>query len=320
MRATYRLQLTPDSGFAEAHDVVPYLRELGVSHLYLSPALQARAGSQHGYDVVDPTRLSDQLGGEDAFRALCRAGLKVVLDIVPNHMATSDENPFWSDEELRKTFFDVDLRTGMHRRFFDIGELAGVRQEDEAVFATTHAKVLELVGEGLVDGVRIDHVDGLANPREYLERLARAGVERVWVEKIVEAGDHLREWPVQGTTGYEFANDSTALFVEPAAEEPLTELYGELTGERRTFAEVAFEAKLEVATTLFEPELRRLHEELNVDAPNLALALASFHVYRTYVEPQAGIVADEDRAEIARAAVAESLARILTLRHAANGE
>jgi (1->4)-alpha-D-glucan 1-alpha-D-glucosylmutase len=313
VRATYRLQLTPEFGFAQARELVPYLRELGVSHLYLSPALQARAGSQHGYDVVDPTRISDQLGGEDAFRELCEAGLEVLLDIVPNHMATSDENPFWSDEELRKTFFDLDLRTGMHRRFFDVGELAGVRQEDEAVFETTHAKVLELVAEGLVDGLRIDHPDGLANPREYLDRLARAGVERVWVEKILEAGEHLRDWPVQGTTGYEFANDSTALFVDPRAEKAFTDLYGELTGERRVFAEVAFDAKLEVAATLFEPELRRLHEELDVDAPNLALALASFHVYRTYVEPQAGVVADEDRAEIARAAIAESVARILTL-------
>src|SRR5581483_45811 len=136
---------------------------------------------------------------------------------------------------------------------------------------------------------------------------------RVWVEKILEGGEHLRDWPVQGTTGYEFANDSTALFVDPAAEQPFTELYAELAGERRTFAEVAFDAKLAVASTLFEPELRRLHEGLGVDAPNLALALASFHVYRTYVEPATGVVADGDRAEIARAAVAESLARILTL-------
>jgi (1->4)-alpha-D-glucan 1-alpha-D-glucosylmutase len=313
VRATYRLQLTPEFGFAHARALVPYLQELGVSHLYLSPSLQARAGSQHGYDVVDPTRISDQLGGEDEFRKLCNAGLKVLLDIVPNHMATSDENPFWSDEELRKTFFDVDLRTGMHRRFFDVGELAGVRQEDEAVFETTHAKVLELVRDGLIDGVRIDHPDGLSNPREYFDRLARAGVERVWVEKIVEAGERLRDWPVQGTTGYEFANDSTALFVDPAAEEPFTALYAELTGEQRTFAELAFEAKLEVASTLFEPELRRLNEELDVDAPNLALALASFHVYRTYVEPYENIVADEDRAELGRAAIAESLMRILTL-------
>ena len=112
-RATYRLQLRPDFGFADARALVPYLRELGVSHLYLSPVLQARRGSTHGYDVVDPTRVSDELGGEAALRALCRAhGLGVILDIVPNHMAASDENPFWRDPELRRRFFDLDPATG----------------------------------------------------------------------------------------------------------------------------------------------------------------------------------------------------------------
>ena len=311
MRATYRLQLTPEFGFTAARRVVPYLRDLGVSHLYLSPILQARHGSQHGYDVTDPRHVSEELGGEDAFRDLCSAGLRVILDIVPNHMAATEENPFWADETLRGTFFDLDTRTGLHRRFFDISELAGVRQEDEAVFETTHAKVVQLVQDGLVDGVRVDHVDGLANPREYLDRLARAGVESVWVEKILEPGEQLRDWPVQGTTGYEFANDLTALFVDPRAEEPLTELYAELTGETRSFEQVAAAAKLEAASTLFEPELRRLHQE--GAAPNLALALATFRVYRTYVEPFAGVVTDEDRAEVARAAVSESLSRMLTL-------
>jgi (1->4)-alpha-D-glucan 1-alpha-D-glucosylmutase len=292
--------------------MVPYLAELGVSHLYLSPVFEARRGSQHGYDVTDPTRIREELGGEDEFRALCSAGLGVVLDIVPNHMAASDENPFWRDPELHALFFDVDRRTGHHRRFFDIGELVGVRQEDEHVFEVTHAKVLELVREGLVEGVRIDHPDGLANPRQYLDRLARAGVERIWVEKILEQGERLREsWPVQGTTGYEFANDATALFVDQRGEEPLTRLYEELTGEARPFEEVAHEAKLEVASTVFEPEVRRLHQEL--DMPNLTLALASFQVYRTYVEPWGGVVADEDRYEIARAALSETLERILVL-------
>jgi (1->4)-alpha-D-glucan 1-alpha-D-glucosylmutase len=312
LRATYRLQLTPSFGFAAARELVPYLAELGVSHLYLSPSFEARRGSQHGYDVTDPTRIREELGGEAEFRALCAAGLGVVLDIVPNHMAASDENPFWTDPDLHTTFFDVDRRTGHHRRFFDIGELIGVRQEDEHVFQVTHAKVLELVAEGLVDGVRVDHPDGLANPRQYFDRLGRAGVERVWIEKILEPGEHLRAgWPVQGTTGYEFANDSTALFVDPRGEEPLTRLYEELTGETRSFEEIAFEAKLEVATTVFEPELRRLHQEL--DVPNLPLALASFHVYRTYVEPFEGVVADEDRYEIGRAALSETLERILLL-------
>src|SRR5690348_4531083 len=95
--ATYRLQLGPDCTFADATALVPYLRALGVSHLYLSPIMQARRGSTHGYDVVDPRRVSDALGGESALRTLAAAGLALVVDIVPNHMATSDENPFWTD-------------------------------------------------------------------------------------------------------------------------------------------------------------------------------------------------------------------------------
>jgi (1->4)-alpha-D-glucan 1-alpha-D-glucosylmutase len=311
-RATYRLQLTPDFGFREARALVPYLTELGVSHLYLSPAFQAREGSTHGYDVVDPRGVSDALGGEEELRALAARGLGVVLDIVPNHMAASDENPFWADPELRRTFFDLDTRTGLHRRFFDIGDLAGVRVEDEAVFATTHAKALELVRDGVVDGLRIDHIDGLANPREYLARLEREGVEHVWVEKILEPGERLRAWPVEGTTGYEFLNDVMHLFLSPQAEEPLTSLYAELTGDSRGFEEVAAEAKLEQATGTFEPELRRLHESA-AGVPNLAQALASFHVYRTYVEAENDFVADEDRFEIGRAALSESLERILLL-------
>ena len=118
----------------------------------------------------------------------------------------------------------------------------------------------------------------------------------MWVEKIVEPGEELRPWPVEGTTGYEFLNDVMHLFLNPAAEQPLTELYVELTGESRSFAEIAFEAKLEQATTTFEPELRRLHDEM-AGLENLPLALASFHVYRTYVEPERGTVADEDRFE-----------------------
>ena len=318
-RATYRLQLTPDFGFREARALVPYLERLGVSHLYLSPSFQAREGSTHGYDVVDPRRVSDALGGEEELRALAAAGLGIVLDIVPNHMATSDENPVWADPELRKTFFDLDTRTGLHRRFFDIGELAGVRVEDEAVFATTHAKSLELVREGVVDGLRVDHIDGLANPREYLDRLAREGVEHVWVEKILEPGEHLRAWPTDGTTGYEFLNDVVHLFLDPRAEEPLTRLYAELTGERRTFEEIAADAKLEQATGTFEPELRRLHEGA-AGLPNLAQALASFHVYRTYVEPEHDAVADDDRQEIARAAVSDTLERILLLEERGHDE
>jgi (1->4)-alpha-D-glucan 1-alpha-D-glucosylmutase len=310
-RATYRLQLGPGLGFREARELVPYLRDLGISHLYLSPILQARASSTHGYDVIDPTGISDALGGEQAFRDLAAAGLGVVLDVVPNHMAATDENPYWRDPNLRAKFFDVDTRTGFHRRFFDIGDLGGVRMEDAGVFETTHALVLALVREGVVDGLRIDHPDGLADPAGYLDRLRRAGVEHVWVEKILEPGEELREWPVEGTVGYEFLNDAASLFVDPAGEGPLTALYEELTAERRSFAELAFEAKLRVAVEIFEPELRELHQE--IDLPNLPLALASFQIYRTYVEPWNDHVHPADRAAIHAAALSDRLERILLL-------
>jgi (1->4)-alpha-D-glucan 1-alpha-D-glucosylmutase len=310
-RCTYRLQLTGEFGFRRAREVVlPYAKELGVSHLYLSPSLQAQRGSAHGYDVTDPTRISDELGGEDEFRALCDAAhaadVGVLLDIVPNHMATNEEeNPFWGDLELRARYFDYDPATGWYRRFFDVGELAGLRVEDPEIFAATHSKILELVGDGAVDGLRIDHPDGLANPREYLQRLRDAGVMRVWVEKILEPGEPLRDWPVEGTTGYEFANDATALFIDPAGKEPMTQLYRDLTGETRTFEQIAHEAKLEIAKTTFTQEFDNLRKLFPFD--DLEEAAASLHVYRTYVE--ADHVDEEDRR--ASAVLPEELRRVV---------
>jgi (1->4)-alpha-D-glucan 1-alpha-D-glucosylmutase len=313
LRATYRLQLGPGLGFAQARELVPYLRDLGVSHLYLSPSLQARSGSTHGYDVIDPTHVSEDLGGEDELRRLCSAGLGVILDIVPNHMAATDENPFWRDPLWRAKFFDLDWRTGAHRRFFDVSELAGVRMEDPEVWEITHTKVLELARDGLIDGVRVDHPDGLANPRRYLERLRENGIDRVWVEKILEPGERLRpDWLVEGTTGYDFLNEVTALFVDPAGEEPLTRLYEELSGERRPWAEIAGAAKLEQARTTFADEVAQLTARLPFEA-DLERALASLHVYRTYVEPDTSRVSDEDRRVVAETGLPEELARILLL-------
>jgi (1->4)-alpha-D-glucan 1-alpha-D-glucosylmutase len=285
--ATYRLQLGPNFDFAAARAVVPYLQALGVSHVYLSPIMQARDGSTHGYDVVDPTRVSDALGGESGFRALAESGLGVVLDVVPNHMAAVEENPFWRDR--REQFFDLDPVTGAHRRFFDVGELAGVRVEDPEVFAVTHAKVFELIDAGLVQGLRVDHVDGLAAPARYLEQLRDGGAAHVWVEKILETGEPLRAWPVEGTTGYEFLNDVTALFVDASCEDAFTML----SREARPFAEVAHEAKLEQATSTFVPEVEWL-ERLD-DSESIAEGLALLPVYRTYVDPVVGIVDDLDR-------------------------
>jgi (1->4)-alpha-D-glucan 1-alpha-D-glucosylmutase len=294
LRATYRLQLGTDLDLRAARELLPYLDDLGISHVYLSPVWQARPGSAHGYDVIDPAAISRELGGEAELRALADEargrGMGLILDVVPNHMAADDANAYWADVELRRRFFDVDEATGRWRRFFDIDELAGVRQEDPEVFAATHRLVLELVREGVVDGLRIDHPDGLADPAGYLRRLAGEGAEHVWVEKILDPDEHLRDWPVEGTVGYEFANDVTALFCDPAAEPVFEELW-----DGRTFGELAQEAKLEQAESTFAPELARLRRI--ADLPALAESVASLPVYRTYV--QDGLATDEDRAALA---------------------
>ena len=293
-RATYRLQLGPDLDFARARELVPYLAELGVSHLYLSPSFQAREGSTHGYDVTDPTRMSATLGGEEGFRALAaaarEAGLGIVLDIVPNHMA--------ADADDFAEFFDADPETGFTRRFFDIDDLLGVRMEDREVFEETHTLALQLVAEGLVDGLRIDHPDGLADPLAYLRRLRDRGVEHVWVEKIVDPDEELRDtWPVCGTTGYEFLNDAIAVFVDPAAEAVLDAAYG----EPRPFAELAAEAKREMAAGTFHREVEWLRR-LWPDAPgDVEASVAALPVYRTYVD--AGGASDEDGAVLREAGV-----------------
>ena len=173
-----------DFDFHAARELVPYLRDLGISHLYLSPSLQARSGSTHGYDVVDPTRVSDALGGEEALRALAGEGLGVILDIVPNHMGTGDENRWWADPMRR----GLRHRSGerlvppvlRHRR-----PRRASASSDQEVFDLLHGKVLELVRDGVIDGVRVDHPDGLADPAGYLRRLRDAGVPHVWVEKIL---------------------------------------------------------------------------------------------------------------------------------------
>jgi (1->4)-alpha-D-glucan 1-alpha-D-glucosylmutase len=321
-RATYRLMFGEGFGFREARELVPYLRDLGVSHLYLPPSFQARRGSTHGYDVIDPTRISQEFGGEEEFRALAvaarDAGLGIVLDIVPNHMAVDDDNRYWADPALREKFFDIDPATGRHRRFFDIDHLAGVRQEDPEVFTETHRLALSLVADGTVDGLRIDHPDGLADPAGYLARLRAEGVVHAWVEKILDPGEKLRaDWAVEGTVGYEFLNDLAALFVDPAGEASLDALWHEIAGDARPFGELAFEAKLEQASGVFRPDVERLARELDREPPGglegLERALSSLPVYRTYVVASRGEVADADRRAIREAGLAEPLARILLL-------
>jgi (1->4)-alpha-D-glucan 1-alpha-D-glucosylmutase len=310
--ATYRLQLGPDMGFDDARALVPYIRQLGVSHLYISPSLQARSGSTHGYDVVDPTRISEELGGEQAFRQLAAAGLPIILDIVPNHMGIGGENRWWSDPEVRARWFDV-YPEGGYRRFFDIDDMAAIRQELDEVFEVSHRKILELLGEGLLAGLRVDHPDGLRDPAGYLRRLNAAGARRIWVEKILHPGEPMRDWPVSGSVGYEFLNDACSLFVDPAAREPLDRLLVDFTGEHRSFAELAHEAQLQQANGAFRKELEQLWRLGPFAAETLAKALAGLPVYRTYVEPWSGRVEEADRRAIERSQMDAALGKTLLL-------
>ncbi|QES57285.1 malto-oligosyltrehalose synthase [Streptomyces venezuelae] len=360
--STYRLQLRPEFTFEAAGAAVPHIASLGVSHLHLSPVLEAVPGSTHGYDVTDHSRVRAELGGEPGLRALAgtaRAhGLGLVLDIVPNHMAVPTplrlNRPLW--EVLRDgpaspyaRWFDIDweagggqvllpvlagpaqecelradgevlrygeqefpLREGTaglalpellaaqwyrpawwreartslnYRRFFTISELIGVRVEDPEVFTATHAKVLELVRDGVAQGLRIDHVDGLADPEEYLRRLRAAAGEDCWVvvEKILAREERLPSgWPVAGTTGYDALHRVDGVFTDPEGVAELAARYGESTGLPH-WPEAARASAREVLTGDLAAELGALERQAG---PELSSAvrelLIAFPVYRPY--------------------------------------
>ena len=296
--ATYRLQLRPEFGFRDAAAVVPYLAELGVSHVYLSPVLQAAPGSTHGYDVVDHSRLSEDLGGDEGWAALVEAcrdhGLGIVVDVVPNHMAVP--NPHYDDvlahgqQSPSAKWFDIDwaasdLAKGelVYRRFFDVSSLIGVRVEDPDVYAATHARVLDLVHKGEVTGLRIDHPDGLADPRGYLEHLHKdTGGTWTVVEKILEPGEELpSDWRCDGTTGYDAITAITHLLLDPAGRDPLTKLYTAITDEQASYEEVVEESKRYVLEHVLTPEVDRLERELG-DREAIVERLVAMHVYRDY--------------------------------------
>lgn len=495
-RATYRLQFHGGFGFADATAIVDYLDRLGISHLYASPYLKARAGSTHGYDIVDHNALNPEVGDEAAFDALCDAlaerGMGQILDLVPNHMGVGlADNAWWLDvlewgqESPHAQVFDIDWRpaqaalrgkvllpvlgdhygrvleagelrlafdpdegsfsvwyyahrfpvspphygnllgdvaralasdgadtevgvikpiaAGFHamrrparsarsraarreearslkerlvdavarhpalarhleaaleringrpgeassfsalhrlleaqsyrlafwrvaaeeinyRRFFQINDLAGVRVEVPAVFDAIHALVLRLIADGRLHGLRIDHVDGLFDPRHYLERLqARArnaaGLPEgrpfyIVVEKILAPHERLREdWPVAGTTGYDFLNRLNGLFIDAASERRLSQTYRRFVGESAAFEEVAYEGRRQVMDLELASELRvlangfnRLTEMSWLTRDHTLIGLrqalrevaACFPVYRTYVDAR-GIAPDDRR-------------------------
>ncbi|MFJ9935486.1 malto-oligosyltrehalose synthase [Streptomyces virginiae] len=392
--STYRLQLRPEFPFAAAEAAVPHLASLGVSHLHLSPVLEAAPGSAHGYDVTDHSRVRAELGGESGLRALAGAarayGLGLVLDIVPNHMAVPTplrlNRPLW--EVLRDgpaspyaRWFDIDweagggqvalpllpgpvdscdlrvdggvlrhgeqefpLREGTaglplpellaaqwyrpawwretgtalnYRRFFTISELIGVRVEDPEVFTATHAKVLELVRDGIAQGLRIDHVDGLADPEEYLGRLRAAAGDGCWVvvEKILARHERLPAgWPVAGTTGYDALHRVDGVFTDPAGAAELAARYGESTG-LPGWPETARACAREVLTGDLAAELGALERRAGAElAPAVRELLIAFPVYRPYpgepeLPPQALERADELAGPAAVAGVRELLLR-----------
>ncbi len=493
---TYRLQLHAGFGFDAARDVVPYLHDLGVTHCYLSPVLQAGAGSTHGYDTVDHGRLSDDLGGEEGFAAFAAAttahGMGIVVDFVPNHMSTDPTaNRWWRDvlEHGRASpwaeVFDVDWepvkdelhgrillpvlgaaygeilesgsltlavedgraavrgagldvpidprelprvlehrldalhdrlgaehpelielqsvltalrhlpprsetdpvrlrerqretevtrerlvrlvesspavrdhvdaavaalrgtpgspetfdalhalldaqayrlahwRTASHeinyRRFFDVNGLAGVRMEVPRVFDATHALLERLVADERVDGVRLDHVDGLFDPAAYLVRLRERLGTAPWivVEKILGEHEALPDdWPVDGTSGYDFLNDVSGLFVDGRARRALLRTYQRFTRSREAFDDVVLRSKRYIMDASMASELNvlahalnRLSERdrrtrdftLNALRQGLREVVAAFPVYRTYVSPRGAT--DTDRAAVTTAIV-----------------
>ncbi len=217
---------------------------------------------------------------------------------------------FWrtSDQELG------------YRRFFDVNSLIGLRMEREYVFEETHELILYWLDKGVLDGIRIDHPDGLRDPRQYLQRL-RARAPHAWIvaEKILEPGEWLRtDWPVQGTSGYDFMNQCNGLLVYPEGMEQLSAIYGEFTGDRETFHEVAFEKKNKIAKETLASDVNRLANlfvsicESNRDSRDYTRAeirrairgvAACFGIYRTYVvaDGPAIEVTEEDRKEITEA-------------------
>ncbi len=476
LSATARLQFHRDFTLDQATALVPYYAKLGISHLYASPLLTARAGSTHGYDIVDHNTINPELGGEDALRRLVAElrshDMGLILDIVPNHMGVGgNDNAWWLDvlewgraspyadyfdvdwdppdttlrgrmlapflgssygetlergelvlrfddqdgrlfvgyhdhrfpiaprdyaavllteggplEPAARAFADLDAggrdatrkqaeaarqellqpvyrpgieeclksyavdtpagRERLHRllerqhyrlawwraaadeinwrRFFDVNGLAGVRAENPHVFEATHQTVFRLYSEGLIDGVRIDHVDGLASPRDYCRKLHRrlqtAALSRpaelqgtpsvLWIEKILAPHERLAsDWLTDGTTGYDFMNDAAAVLHDPAGEEPLTKLWTGMTGRPGKFDEEAMPARRQILRESLSSELfvtaSALHRvarrnlatrdyTLTAIRNTLTELLVHFHVYRIYAGP-AGITPTDQR-------------------------
>ncbi|WP_226499444.1 malto-oligosyltrehalose synthase [Pseudomonas sp. MWU16-30322] len=469
LRATLRLQFHKGFTLEQAVPLVPYFARLGISHIYASPLLAARAGSMHGYDVVDPTQVNPELGGEPALRRLVSTlrehNMGLILDIVSNHMAVGgSDNPWWLDllewgrlspygeffdiqwhspdplmegqlllpflgsdygialqegtlklrfdaqkgrfhvehydhhfpicpndygellkpvetlKSLADRFSTLSYQTDAHalamplkeelkelasdpqvlaaitenlahydsttaegfdklhqllerqsyrlaswrtaaddinwRRFFDINELGGLRVERPAVFEATHGKIFQLISEGLVDGLRIDHIDGLADPRGYCRKLRRCldflapGRHLpIYVEKILGAGETLRtDWAVDGSTGYEFMNQLSLLQHDPDGEYVLGDLWQRRTERPAAFIEEAQLARQQILNGSLASDCESVAQALLQVARDdlmtrdltlgairrvLQALIVHFPVYRTYISALGRSAQDE---------------------------
>jgi (1->4)-alpha-D-glucan 1-alpha-D-glucosylmutase len=483
--ATYRLQLTRDFGFARAAEVAPYLKALGITHVYASPFTRARGGSNHGYDVVDHTAFNPELGGEAAFETFSATlkanGLALILDFVPNHMGVHDsDNAWWLDvlewgpKSRHAKSFDIDwdmlphrrkpgvllpilgssygealdkgeielrydaregsfsayyyehrlpitptrysdiLRTiigatdaeqdaaasallalakdyggatnpdqrsapklkhalsqvdraqavieqGLHayraqegaaqrlalhhllerqhyrlshwklassdinyRRFFDINSLAGLRVEDRETFEQVHVLVRRLIANDSIQGLRIDHIDGLHDPIGYLQRLRRLIREAqgalprpflLLIEKILGENESLQGFDAcDGTTGYEWLNQFSRILLFPKGHTELKEIWRQASNLAPSFEPVLIDSKRRVLETLLVSEftvLTRLlariaaghysTRDYSEDSLRQALTLFVLHfpVYRTYVRGRTANASDRRTIEVA---------------------
>ncbi len=217
-------------------------------------------------------------------------------------------------QHWRAAFFGVAADDINYRRFFNINELAGLRMEQPELFDLTHRFVLEKIADGTLDGLRIDHIDGLLDPKGYCIRLREAAARPFYlvVEKILARHEHLRDdWPIEGTTGYEFANLVGGLFVDPASEAAFDRLYSGFTGATRAFEDIVRDCKIRIMTTEMASELNVLARDAgriaranwkscdftnNILHMGLKEIVARFPVYRTYID---GSTPDEaDRRDI----------------------
>lgn len=396
--STYRLQISPAFTLRDAAQVLDHVHRLGADWVYLSPLLQAEHGSMHGYDVIDHGRVDEARGGPEALRDFAAAaherGLRVLVDIVPNHMgvATPADNAWWWEvlahgpDAEHADFFDIDWEFGggrlrlpvlgdgpdelealrvedgelryydhrfpiapgtgdgnpravhdrqhyelmswrraddelNYRRFFAVNTLAGLRVEDDRVFDDTHAEIGRWLREGLVDGLRVDHPDGLRDPGAYLERLARlADGAPIWIEKILEGDERLPGWPIDGTTGYDALGLIDRVLTDPAGEARLTAL-----AEAPGWTLLVRERKRAVADGILRSEVLRVVRELGAsgaadrpaaDAERTADAVAelaaSFPVYRSYLPFGADqLVEAQEAATASRPDLAAAIATVV---------